>query len=566
MSCITLRSGPLPGHLITVFAVLLPLVSITHSGAAEPETARGTVFEDRNANGVRDTGEPGVAEVLVSNGRDVVVTDGTGAYRIPVSAPGFVMVHKPAGYRVPTSADQRPRFFYLHAPEGTPDLGLRYRGIEPTGALPERIDFALRPGPTETRFRALVISDPQPQTARELDYIREAFVSRAASVDARFGLTTGDIMFDDLSLLPRYNALIGAIGTPWYNVPGNHELNFLAPDDATSLETFKRVFGPPYYAFAEGQALFVVLDNVVYRGTDPADPRGEGSYYGHVSDDQLQWLANTLAHVERDTLIVIATHIPMLSALGRDERIETDNRDALLELLCPFAHSLIVSGHTHTTEHHYLERPGSCAGPAHHHHIVATISGAWWSGPFDAHGIPTSYQRDGTPKGYQLLNVDGNGYTIDYVPLGTPAPAQLPPAQLRISLDTTFHQGSENALRDAAPMQHLQGPIRTSAVYSARVYANLFAGGPRSSLSLHIDGFDAISMERVAQADPFIEELYARGVDKKTWVQASASSHLWRARLPQDLGAGVHVLEVRARDEFGRTHRGHRVLEVIADY
>ena len=41
-----------------------------------------------------------------------------------------------------------------------------------------------------------------------------------------------------------------------------------------------------------------------------------------------------------------------------------------------------------------------------------------------------------------------------------------------------------------------------------------------------------------------------------------ASSHLWVADLPDDLGPGTWTLTVTARDEFGRTHHGHRVLEI----
>ena len=37
-------------------------------------------------------------------------------------------------------------------------------------------------------------------------------------------------MFDDLSLYPRLNRIIGQIGVPWYNIGGNHDLNFEAPD------------------------------------------------------------------------------------------------------------------------------------------------------------------------------------------------------------------------------------------------------------------------------------------------------------------------------------------------
>ena len=66
--------------------------------ADKTETARGTVYEDRNANGVRDSGEPGVAGVLVSNQRDLVETDGDGRYAIEVDSDDIVFVIKPPDY------------------------------------------------------------------------------------------------------------------------------------------------------------------------------------------------------------------------------------------------------------------------------------------------------------------------------------------------------------------------------------------------------------------------------------------------------------------------------------
>ena len=97
-----------------------------------------------------------------------------------------------------------------------------------------------------------MVTDPQPETGAEVDFIREDLIQALAGVDAKFGLTAGDIMFDDLSLYPRSNAIMGTIGLPWWNVGGNHDLNFEAPDRKYSRETFKRVFGPNYYAFFYG--------------------------------------------------------------------------------------------------------------------------------------------------------------------------------------------------------------------------------------------------------------------------------------------------------------------------
>ena len=80
-------------------------------------------------------------------------------------------------------------------------------------------------------------------------------------------------MFDDLSLYERMNGIIGAIGLPWWSIGGNHDLNYEAPDRKLSRETFKRVYGPNYYAFAYAKAVFLMLDDVDYLGTDPDAPK-----------------------------------------------------------------------------------------------------------------------------------------------------------------------------------------------------------------------------------------------------------------------------------------------------
>ncbi|MCX6944093.1 MAG: hypothetical protein NT173_04930, partial [Opitutales bacterium] len=48
--------------------------------AAVAAPVHGVVFDDRNGNGGRDAGEPGLAGVGVSDGRTVVPTDAAGGY------------------------------------------------------------------------------------------------------------------------------------------------------------------------------------------------------------------------------------------------------------------------------------------------------------------------------------------------------------------------------------------------------------------------------------------------------------------------------------------------------
>src|SRR5262249_43640223 len=148
-----------------------------------------------------------------------------------------------------------------------------------------------------TRFDVILLADPQPETGVELEFVRDAVVAGLVGTKAAFGLTCGDLMFDDLSLYDRYNRITAHIGCPWYSVRANHDLKFEAPGRRYSRETFKRVFGPPAYAFQYAGATFIVLDNVEYLGADPANPRRSGKYEGRIDAGQLEWLARTLAHV-----------------------------------------------------------------------------------------------------------------------------------------------------------------------------------------------------------------------------------------------------------------------------
>ena len=148
--------------------------------------------------------------------------------------------------------------------------------------MPASLDFPLKRQDEPNAFDVVLVTDPQPETEAEVDFVREDLIQALARTDAKFGLTAGDVMFDDLSLYPRFNAIIGTIGLPWWNIGGNHDLNFEAPDRTYSRETFKRVFGPNYYAFFYGQTLFLMLDDVDYLGPDPAKPRGLGQVRGPV--------------------------------------------------------------------------------------------------------------------------------------------------------------------------------------------------------------------------------------------------------------------------------------------
>lgn len=510
--------------------------------------ARGVVFEDRRGDGRRRADDPGIAGVMVSNGRDVTLSGPDGSWSLPVEPGESVFVVKPPHWITPTSLGGVPRFSYLYQPEGSPRyLRTSFPLVEPTGALPASLDFPLVRQEEPRDFEALLVTDTQPENLTELGYVRDAIVSAMLGVGAAFGINHGDVVADDLSLYPRYLQLLHPIGIPWHHCPGNHDLNHAARDSRHSHETWKRTFGPRHYAFQHGEAMFFVLDNVAYLGA--------GRYRGAFGPRQLAFVRNVLAHVPAEHLVVLSMHIPLTCYLdpGNPADITADCRD-LLRLLSGRPHSVSFAGHLHATEHHYLAGHESGTGP-HHHHVLTAASGSWWSGPSDHRGIPFADSCDGTPNGFHVLSVTGNRYATRFVPAAT-----KPPAQLRVMVDGPHRRAGEPARHGS----HKLGlSVPRGALGASRVVANVFDGGPTTTVLMEVAGLpQPMEMQKVAAPDPLMVELFSGAAPRKAWVAAVASSHIWQGPLPARLGPGAHVLKVRARDEFGREHIAHAVIEV----
>ncbi|MFZ2105800.1 MAG: calcineurin-like phosphoesterase family protein [Roseiarcus sp.] len=540
--------------------------ALTAPGATRADTATvsGLVFEDKDGSGKPSRGNPGLAGVLVSNGKDIAVTDADGRYTLPLPEEAVIFVIKPVGFMPPVDpATNLPRFYRLHQPDGSPaSLNLTFAGVPPTGPLPASVDFALRRLDEPTAFEVVLFTDPQPESDVEVDFIREDVIEALAGTKAQFGLTSGDIMFDDLSLYDRYNAIIGTIGLPWWNVGGNHDLNFEAPDRQRSRETFKRVFGPNYYAFFYSQTLFLMLDDVDYLGTDKTRPHGEGVYEGRLDATQLEFVRNVLTHTPPDTLIVMVLHIPLRTYMDMPvhaSSIEKASRDELFALFEGRRYTVSFSGHTHTTEHHYFDAADGWKGAApHHHHVMTAVCGSWWSGPYDHRGVAYADSRDGSPNGFHILSVDGNAYKTRFVPAKEPNGRQI-----RLSIESQFHAANREIKYQFRPGQLNGSPIGRATLGAATLVANVFDGGPKTKVTMRIGNSAPIEMSPRRMPDPFVEDLYARNeATKKPWIKAEISSHIWTARLPHDLDVGAHRVVVEAVTEYGDVVSGRLALEV----
>lgn len=496
-------------------------------GAFAQNNATGIVYEDLNRNNKRDRSEKGVQNVSVSNGVEVVLTNAKGEYTLPVSNDNIIFVIKPSTHTVPVNELNQPQFYYIHKPNGSPEL--KYAGTPPTGPLPKSLDFPLIPISEKEQFTMLVFGDPQPYNETEVDYFYRGVVKEVENIKGiEFGLSLGDLVGDNLDLFQPYKNAVKNVGIPWYNVMGNHDEDYDVTADSLSDETFEHHFGPANYAFNHGKVHFIVLDDILY-----PDPRDQKGYWGGFRKDQLDFVENNLKFVPKDKLIVLAFHIPISEKEGNDPFRDAD-RERLFQILKDFPNTLSMSAHTHYQEQVFMGKDdGWLQAKPHHHFNVGASCGDWYSGKPDENGVPLSTMRDGTPKGYVFLKFDQNKYTFDYQVAGKPA---------------------DHYFEIFAPK--VVGHNKRS---SAGIYANFFIGSPDDAVSFRIDEGEWKPMQRVVEPDPtYLHLLHEWDFSDEVIGDRRPSNpvdcqHLWRAAVPTNLAVGKHIIEVKAVDMFGRT-------------
>jgi hypothetical protein len=471
----------------------------------------------------------GIPNVRVSNGLSVVKTDSEGRYQISLNDDTVIHVVKPRGFKTPVTANQIPQFFYIHKPNGSP--ASRYEGVKPTGAIPESIDFHLTPQAEPDRFKVVMFGDPQPRNQTEIDYMShdviEQVIRDASENECKFGISLGDIMFDKLEFYDPLNQSISHIGLPWYNVLGNHDLNFDSPDDDLSTETWQRIYGPRYYSFDYGPVHFVILDDVRYNG------QATGGYIGELNYQQLTWLRNDLKHVPKDQLVVFCLHIPLFSL---------ENRQEFFDIIKDHEHTFSLSAHTHLQRHDWFgEKEGFFGSKPHHHLNHATVCGCWWGGAPDERGIPHATMSDGGPNGYSIVEFHRTSYKVTFRAASRPFNEQM----------SVF----------------MPEEITSAESQNAEVIINVWAGSTKSTVEARINQGNWMSVPNVPGLDPYIQKIKeleasatkppGRGV-----AGPSATPHLWKFNLPASLPAGTHRIEVRTRDMWGQEYTDMRTFRV----
>ena len=283
---------PLPLFLV------LGACASTVPAVAQPNLT-GIVYVDRNGNGSREAGEPGLAGVPVSDQDQVVSTSADGSFRIDHAVgSGVLFVSVPTGFR---------------------SVGPFWRVADSAAAV-KGFTFPLVPALPAEEFIFIHASDTHisPVSLARTQRLR----AMVDSVKPAFVLITGDLVRDALRVSEAeatgyYKLFTGEkekFSVPVWTVPGNHEnfgierhLSLISPDHPLyGRRMYHHYLGPDYYSFTYGGVHFIGLNTI-----DVDDLW----YYGHVDSTQVAWLRRDLEKVPATVPVVTFNHIPFFTAV-----------------------------------------------------------------------------------------------------------------------------------------------------------------------------------------------------------------------------------------------------------
>lgn len=471
--------------LFLIFLYSFSNVFSTENGIRQ-KVCRGTVTCDGK----------GMAGVLVTDGVNFCKTGNKGNYSLEVDpSSAFVYLSSPAGYTVGVE-NSVPQF---------------YKKLD-TANRSAKIDFQLKKNRSdENRHGFIAWADPQIKSNEELIPYKEAVVDLCDLLKANqsipfHAIGCGDIVGDNHSLFDSTKLILSKTGIPFYQSMGNHDMKYDGRSNETAPVIFEKHFGPAYYSFNKGRIHYIVLNNVFYIGRDYF-------YIGYLPEKQFSWLEKDLSYVPEGSTVVVTFHIP--SALNESDIERFDyanisgsmtNKKALYEILKPYnAH--LISGHLHYSRNILIS-------PTIYEHIMSSVCGAWWQGP---------YATDGTPKGYGVFEADGDQISWYFKSIG---------------------HGKDHQFRAYAP-----GANPEQLGY---ITANVWNWDPQWKVYWYENDQRMGEMEVYSGFDPEVVKSFS-DKDKLTykWISAQKTNHLFRAK-PTSATARISVEVI---DRFGKKYR-----------
>lgn len=369
--------------------------------------------------GLVSSEEGPVANVVVSDGTEVTVTDDKGIYELKSAKKwGYVFISVPSGYEV-AAEGVFPQF---------------YQTLKGAADVVEQKDFKLTKVDGQDRYKLFLLGDMHlanrtNDAAQFTQFTTDLNAYMAQhSGQKMYALTLGDMTWDlywykNNYALPQYRETINrqVKNLQIYHTMGNHDNDFMTTSDYDAAVKYVDCIGPTFYSFNIGQVHYVVMDNIDCSAYDGTDSR---NYVKKLSNEQLKWLAKDLAYVDKSTPLLVAMHAqiykkPTSTGFAFDH--DSANTEALLAALDGYEVHF-VTGHTHKVYNITPDDDVVKGRDIHEHNSGAICASWWWSGNLTP-GVHVSI--DGAPGGYAIWDIDGTDFAWLYKSTGWPEEYQF---------------------------------------------------------------------------------------------------------------------------------------------
>lgn len=368
--------------------------------------------------GLVSSEEGPVANVVVSDGTEVTVTDDKGIYELKSAKKwGYVFISVPSGYEV-AAEGVFPQF---------------YQTLKGAADVVEQKDFKLTKVDGQDRYKLFLLGDMHlanrtNDAAQFTQFTTDLNAYMAQhSGQKMYALTLGDMTWDlywykNNYALPQYRETINrqVKNLQIYHTMGNHDNDFMTTSDYDAAVKYVDCIGPTFYSFNIGQVHYVVMDNIDCSAYDGTDSR---NYVKKLSNEQLKWLAKDLAYVDKSTPLIVAMHAQIYKPTSTGFAFDHDsaNTEALLAALDGYEVHF-VTGHTHKVYNITPDDDVVKGRDIHEHNSGAICASWWWSGNLTP-GVHVSI--DGAPGGYAIWDIDGTDFAWLYKSTGWPEEYQF---------------------------------------------------------------------------------------------------------------------------------------------
>lgn len=354
-----------------------------------------------NVYGVVHCDGEGLADVVVSDGVEVVKTDKDGVYQFKSAKKwGYVFISIPKGYEV-GSEGVLPRF---HATlTGKADKA-------------ERHDFNLVKVNQE-KYRVYFLGDmhlaDRTNDLNQFDKCMKEVKADMMDDDVKsYVITLGDMTWDLYwysrnYYFPQYLNSVNyyfknaAKQVQFFHTIGNHDHDMCKDGDFNTVIEYVKDIAPTYYSFNIGDVHYIVLDDILCTNVGgAASAKPERTYKSEVTDEQLKWLAKDLSFVSKTTPVIVTSHAPVYAkeTVTNVNNYYLKNSGTLISKFKGYKVDF-VTGHTHVL--YNVDKPSE---GIYEHNAGAVCASWWWSG-YLTPGIHIC--TDGAPGGYSVWDING---------------------------------------------------------------------------------------------------------------------------------------------------------------